>query len=300
MIDDPVAPSVWVIRPGALGDTILTLPLLETIRKAHASARIVFVGTATYGCLLPAGTEFRAFESPQMLWLMREPGGPDQRSPEHIDTAYVLLNNADPVSANLWSAGCTDTHVSATRPPAATHIVRHFHESLGLSVPERKPALTHLIQKAEQDLIWMHPGSGGASKCAPVSVFYDLADHVSRVTGLPIVVTQGKADSFLSDDPDWPRLLAVPNTQLLTGKSIPDICCGLSAASLYVGNDSGISHLAAGLGIPSIVLFRSTDPAQWAPWAPEDQVRIVDVRSSSDINVVRTVTELISTLIGRA
>ncbi len=300
MIDDPEAPSVWVIRPGALGDTILTLPLLETIRKTHATARTTFVGTAAYRCLLPAGTEFRAFESPRMLWLMAESEAEPDRPNERIDVAYVLLNNADPVAANLWSAGCTDIRVSSTRPPAGTHIVRHFHESLGLPVPERKPAFTHLIQEAEQNLIWMHPGSGGPAKCVPARVFYELADHVSRVTGLPIVVTQGEADSFLSEDPDWTRLLALPNTQLLTGKSIPDICRRLSSATLYVGNDSGISHLASGLGIPSIVLFRSTDPAQWAPWASEIQVHIVDARNSPDINVIEIGTELISSLIGGA
>jgi ADP-heptose:LPS heptosyltransferase len=48
--------------------------------------------------------------------------------------------------------------------------------------------------------------------------------------------------------------------------------------SLYLGNESGICHLAAGLGVPSIVLFVSTDPAQWAPWAPEEQVVPIDLR----------------------
>ena len=56
------------------------------------------------------------------------------------------------------------------------------------------------------------------------------------------------------------------------------ICERMRHARFYVGNDSGISHLAALIGVFSILFFMRTDPLQWAPWAPLDQRIIVDYR----------------------
>jgi ADP-heptose:LPS heptosyltransferase len=52
-----------------------------------------------------------------------------------------------------------------------------------------------------------------------------------------------------------------------------ELACWLAGASLYVGNDSGITHLAAAAGAPVVALFGPTDPAVWAPRGP--RVRVV-------------------------
>src|SRR5207302_7263558 len=61
-----------------------------------------------------------------------------------------------------------------------------------------------------------------------------------------------------------------------------DLACWLARARVYIGNDSGISHLAAAVGTPTIVLFGPTDPAVWAPLgsrvlAPMETVEPADV-----------------------
>ena len=66
------------------------------------------------------------------------------------------------------------------------------------------------------------------------------------------------------------------------------------ARELFLGNDSGISHLAANLGVPSVVFFTITDPAQWAPWVPPDQIRIVDLRGQnlSEMDISKELREI--------
>jgi ADP-heptose:LPS heptosyltransferase len=65
------------------------------------------------------------------------------------------------------------------------------------------------------------------------------------------------------------RWCAGPNDPPLAGAVRIDdlyrLACWISQARLYVGNDSGITHLAAATGVPVLALFGPTDPAVWAP-----------------------------------
>ena len=89
------------------------------------------------------------------------------------------------------------------------------------------------------------------------------------------MVTAGEEDGFLKSRADWVRLVQAPGTELMEQRPVNEICARLGQAELYVGNDSGMSHLAAALGVPSFVFFTVTDPCQWAPWVPADHLRVV-------------------------
>ena len=65
--------------------------------------------------------------------------------------------------------------------------------------------------------------------------------------------------------------LSGPEEKLAGATRINDLyelACWLRGARIYVGNDSGISHLAAAVGTPVLALFRSSDPRRWAPRGP--------------------------------
>ena len=98
--------SVLVIRTGALGDTILTFPVLDSIRAAHPGETVVFLGNRAYRELIPEGIEFHPVDAPEWSWLFRycEPGdcGEDlftKRSSPHPSqkTSYALRNSASPL-----------------------------------------------------------------------------------------------------------------------------------------------------------------------------------------------------------
>ena len=60
-----------------------------------------------------------------------------------------------------------------------------------------------------------------------------------------------------------------------------DLACWLATARLYIGNDSGITHLAAAVGVPTIAIFMTTDPRVWAPRG--DHVTILENPSVDDV-----------------
>ncbi len=99
---------------------------------------------------------------------------------------------------------------------------------------------------APSDFAVIHPFSGSARKNWPLDRFRELAAQ------LPVPV----------------RWCAGPEESLADAIRMPDLYelgCWLASARLYIGNDSGITHLAAAVGTPVVAIFGPTDPAVWAP-----------------------------------
>ncbi|MDQ7781816.1 MAG: glycosyltransferase family 9 protein [Desulfomonilaceae bacterium] len=270
---------ILVVRPGALGDTILGIPLLESIRNIHPGASFTVVGNGRYRFLMPRDMEFQSVDHPDQLWLFGS--GEAKWSPpaRRFGKAYLVLTRPDIVAENLKRAGTRSIVHVASRPSAGIHVVEHLHHGLGAAVPARKSVLTHLAQGERKPLLWIHPGSGGPGKCVPLHEMRALAEKLRNGFGWDAAVTAGEEDEFLKDHAAWPRLIAAARTQLLENRPLEELCGTLGRAGLFLGNDSGIGHLAANLGVPSAVLFVSTDPVQWAPWVPDQQIKTIDLRT---------------------
>lgn len=271
-------PRVLIVRPGALGDTILSLPLLDSIRRENPGSRIVFLGTRPYGTLIPPWAEFQPMDHPRWLWLFatEDEGVPSDAC--SFDRAYVVLNNPEHVMRNLRRAGVDSICYTSSRPTPETHVVEHLHRGLGLAVPTKIPALAHLVT-GRTPLVWLHPGSGGPHKCVPLSFLIRFTDAFGKTVGeWPRAITAGEEDGFLAGSTEWHMLINGPGTRLLEHRPLLEVCAELGSSGLFIGNDSGVSHLAAALGVPSIVFFVSTDPSQWAPWGPPHQVKPIDLR----------------------
>jgi ADP-heptose:LPS heptosyltransferase len=279
----PETETILIVRPGALGDTILSLPLLASIQSEHPDARITVLGNPTYQDLLPPGTDFQSIDSSRWVWLFgSSAGGKPART---FNRAYVILNRADDVARNLLNTGTKFVLTASSTPPHGKHAVAHLHEALGFPVPRRWSALRELAPLEKSDVIWIHPGSGGPEKCVPLETITRLAEILRSETGLAVAVTAGEADDFLRDLPEWEKLTSGPRTYLAENWPLPELCKQLGGARMFVGNDSGISHLAASLGVPSAVFFISSDPIQWSPWVPADQLRIIDCRGGGALRL---------------
>jgi ADP-heptose:LPS heptosyltransferase len=104
------------------------------------------------------------------------------------------------------------------------------------------------------DFAVIHPFSGSVRKNWPLERYRELAQHLAMPG----------------------RWCAGPEEQLEDAVRIDnlyELACWLATARLYIGNDSGITHLAAAVGVPVVAIFGPTDPAVWAPRG--DRVRIV-------------------------
>jgi ADP-heptose:LPS heptosyltransferase len=134
--------------------------------------------------------------------------------------------------------------------------------------PDEREAAAAFTAGLPEAFLAVHPGSGAAAKNWPAERFVSL---VGLLAGdRPWALLQGPAD----------RVTAAPLRRAAGVIAIADLPVRvlgavLSGAGLYVGNDSGVTHLAAAYGAPTVALFGPTDPTIWSPLGP----RVAVVRS---------------------
>lgn len=126
---------------------------------------------------------------------------------------------------------------------ALAHLPVTFHPALPSAPPSGVPRIG--LTGPRHGSIVLHPFSGSAKKNWPLQQFRELAEILG-----PVVWTCGPEESL-----DGATRFG----------NLADLARWLSGASLYIGNDSGITHLAAAVGAPTLALFGPTDPAIWCP-----------------------------------
>ena len=116
---------------------------------------------------------------------------------------------------------------------------------------------------ASQRYVVLHPGSGGSEKCWSPERFKRLADGIGDEEGLTPVFVVGPVES---DRWGYERIRELTGAHALvlcpSLVELTDILCGAEA---YVGNDSGVSHLAGAVGIQTVVLFGASRSEHYAP-----------------------------------
>jgi ADP-heptose:LPS heptosyltransferase len=129
---------------------------------------------------------------------------------------------------------------------------------LAFSDAERAAAAPLLAQLPPRFLA-IHPGSGSPAKNWPAARFTALATKL--VADQPVLLALGPAEEAWLDTPE------TRGPRWVVARDLPARVLGaaLSQAGLFVGNDSGASHLAAASGAPTLAIFGPTDPFQWAP-----------------------------------
>jgi len=121
------------------------------------------------------------------------------------------------------------------------------------------------LDRLGPSFVAIHPGSGAPPKNWPAPRFAALAERLAR--GKRFLLVEGPADADAAAPTG-----ALPGA--VRARDLPPRVLGavLARAGLYVGNDSGVSHLAGAWGAPVLALFGPTDPAQWSPIGPRVSV----------------------------
>jgi len=126
-----------------------------------------------------------------------------------------------------------------------------------------------LSQMRCADVVVIHPGSGSQKKNWPPVKYAELARHVEDKMARKAVFLFGEADDLCRG-----VLGAGHGISAISGLELVEIAALISSCGAYVGNDSGITHLAAALGVRTVALFGPTDPEVWGPRGPN--VRIIN------------------------
>lgn len=271
--DPPPLQSVdsrWtiVVRAGALGDFVLSLPLLRALCQ-HPP--LCLVTRRSYLDILPPDVRPQAtldVDSAAASCLFADLSAPPGALARQLRGAHVHIFNLPDREreAHLARLGVSRFVWHDPRPRTAPHAALRFLQTANLTVPPGLLTQPLWSREHDGDRLWIHPGSGGRAKNWPLSFFARLAAAwQQRHDGL-IMVSFGEADEELvTPFEDLLRQSHVRHRTLVCPE-LKDLKSALSqSARLYVGNDSGVTHLAAALGIPVVALFRVTDPAVWRP-----------------------------------
>jgi hypothetical protein len=269
--------STLIFHHGALGDGVLIWPLLRAL------APCTLIGPREKARLAQAhipGVEALAGgdgDSPEFSRLF-VPAAPAEVS-DHI---RQLLGAAHRVISfvssgrDAWAdnmrlmAPAAECAFVQPRPPI-DHVepVMRFHLrqllEQGVDVDPVMPA----ARVNPDGPVVIHPGSGGRDKCWPAERVEALLDHL-RAIGRPacVVIGEVERERVAAEVIERWRDLA----DVIEPGSLMELARVIGAASVYVGNDSGPTHLAAQLGVTTVALFGPSDPRVWAPVGPRVRV----------------------------
>ncbi len=112
-------------------------------------------------------------------------------------------------------------------------------------------------------LIAIHPGSGSKEKNWPFQEYLSVMRGLHETTSAYFLIIEGPADTAVVER--IKRELDTIPFVLLQNLELPLLASLLQHCSLFIGNDSGITHMAAAVDIPTIAMFGPTDPRTWAP-----------------------------------
>lgn len=290
--------TLAVFRALQIGDMLCAVPALRALRSALPGTRIALVG-------LPWAEQFAsrfADYVDEFIAFPGHPAFPEQQVRQHeladfyagmrarrFDIALQMHGNG--AHSNLIArafgarrlAGYGDAKGSNGElfipfPETGPEPLRLLELATQLGAPPCGQALDFPITEADKrelgasgvaagltggDYICIHPGARVADKCWPVLRFAQVADKLAAESGARIVLTGSAAEAPLAAA--VAQAMRSPALIAAAAVSIGAMAALMSRARLLVCNDTGVSHIAAGLKLPSVVIFSKADMRRWAP-----------------------------------
>ncbi|HET9925097.1 MAG TPA: glycosyltransferase family 9 protein [Methylomirabilota bacterium] len=268
-----MASGTLIVHPGALGDVLQAVPALLGLRAAAAGRPLAFAGQPRLGRLLvelDVVDEARAFDGLGLSTLFTDAPIPEALAELTRRFARVVswFGSRDATYRARLAALGPETIVAPPVPADDTPVWRHLVSTLGLwaiSPPEPLAPLRVAERAPTRPTLVVHPGSGGAWKRWPVARYAEVIHAIREGRSLDVIVHQGPADAEEAE-----RLLALlaGHAIALIEPELPRLAAVLGTAHAYLGGDSGVSHLAAAVGAPAVILFPPATRRRWQPWSP--------------------------------
>jgi ADP-heptose:LPS heptosyltransferase len=250
------------IRSGGLGDFVLTLPVLSQALALYDET-ILFTR---------AGYHSLVRDYSNSLTLKDVDSDLEALGQVLPDSDVISFWQDEEWKRELQLGGCRNLYFPESRPTGGLHVSKAMFSTLGwdwLSGYSKKAWLGD-HWSGENGLLWVHAGSGSTKKNAPLPYFTDLArkwldaKKVNRV-----IFSFGEADDEVWSDFENLEISKDRRVQVVRSVDLGELKKMLAdQASVFLGNDSGPGHLAASMGIPTRIVFRSTDRKIWAPLGP--------------------------------
>lgn len=284
-------PRILVIRGGAIGDFILTLPAISLLRQNFPDARLEILGYKHIISLAEGRYYADAIHSIEYSSLAGffVPGG--ELAPNLIeffasfqqivsylyDPDHFFENNVRRCGVKYFL--CAPPKIEGAEH--AAHQLARPLQSLALYLedpaaklfpsPADRVFAAQFLKEIQGPVFALHPGSGSKRKNWPLQHWLSLGEMLSSLNPRPVLLMIGgeaDRDNFSALHNAW------RNIPLLRAWNLPltQLAAILGRCTLFIGHDSGISHIAAATGVPSVLMFGETDPKIWAPANPNAKI----------------------------
>ncbi len=247
-----------VVFFGAIGDTILIAPAMK---KLAEKGDVFVVGYKERMALLEkVGWVKKTFSSDNIDFssFFSSPSERLRNFLREFDIAYFFMRDGDVFIKIARDISIPNAYAFPGTPPDdwKQHASEYYLHCLCL--PSYKDFILPIQTEWKHKEIIIHPGSGSLKKNMPIEFFIELTNKLLE-NNLPVRWCLGPAEENIS----------VPQTvPILPQMELVKLAEYLAGASVYIGNDSGISHIAGAIGIKTIVIFNSTNPEIWKPLGP--------------------------------
>ena len=294
-----------ILQPGAIGDCILTLPLAELMKETVCPGGVDIIGHTEYLGFLPGRScvdvvksldsislhrlfagegDFELADGDPLImafagytWIASFLGEPDSHFEKNLIFTVNCSHSAEVITLAMKPAAEHNIHISdfyRKQFVEQSQLLSQEHNS-AVGMPLVRPTSADIYRGkeilAENGImpttkpVVIHPGSGGAHKCWHLDNFLSVSRALAK-KGVEVVFLFGPAEAERFSEPAIAQIRAAG--KLLTNLSLAEVLGVLGCSRGYIGNDSGITHLAAAVGIRTVVVFGPTDPAVYAPIGP--------------------------------
>jgi ADP-heptose:LPS heptosyltransferase len=280
---------ILVIFPGALGDLVCVLPAIEALAIRHRDCSLELMAQAGLAEFAAGRTCVRAghsIERREVALLFGSRKGVSVQAHDFFGRflriySFFGSNDAD-FRRNLSAASSGTVVFHRFRPQNEGHICAAYLASIGerrtRSVSEISPGIIRIGARDRilaARILALHglsyggftliaPGSGSVAKNWPLHKYLELAGSIP----MPSAFLLGPAEQAIRG------YLANSRVPVLHDLALGTAAALLESCALYLGNDSGISHLAGAIGARGIALFGPTDPNRWCPAGKIEIIRV--------------------------
>jgi heptosyltransferase-2 len=267
--------KILVIRGGAIGDFILTLPVLTALRANFPETQLQVLGYPHIAQLAVAGglaDAVRYIEGRALAGFFARGGTLDLELCNYFAGFHIIVSylyDPDEIFATNVRRTSTAQFITGphrpdeTRGLHAAELLLQPLERLAIFGADPVPRLPIAVPIASSSPLALHPGSGSEKKNWPEARWAELLKRLIEETSIHLLLVGGEAEGGRLE-----RLaqMAPPHrVEVARGLPLAELAERLRGCRGFVGHDSGITHLAAALGLPAVVLWGPTVEPVWRP-----------------------------------
>ena len=266
---------ILVIRGGAIGDFILSLPVLAALRKHFPQTRLAVLGypqIASLAELNGVANEVRSIEARALAGFFARNGELDPVlgdwfSGFNIIVSYlydpdeIFRENVARCSKAQFIAG--PHRPDETENVHATDVFLKPLERLAIFDADPVPRLAVNAPPSTLNCLAVHPGSGSEKKNWPEPSWQELLQRIASETNWRVLLVGGEAEGERLQR--LASLLPIQRLSVAMNQPLPELAKAMAVCAAFVGHDSGITHLAAAVGLRGVALWGETNPNIWRP-----------------------------------